>query len=163
MAKAKKAAKKPAKKTVAKKAVKKPAARKTAAKKPAAKKPAARKVTAKKAASAPAKVASTPLKTKQTQAQILADIAANAGVDRKQAKAVLEALKLQAKRHLGRNGSGEMMIPGLGVKLKTVKKPARKARKGINPFTGEEMMFKAKPASKSVRASALKALKEMAS
>jgi nucleoid DNA-binding protein len=42
-----------------------------------------------------------------------------------------------------------------------VRKPARKARKGINPFTGEEMMFKAKPARNVVKVTALKRLKEM--
>ena len=54
------------------------------------------------------------------------------------------------------------MVPEIGVKLKRVKKPATKARKGINPFTGEPMMFKAKKASTSVRAVALKACKDMA-
>ena len=51
-------------------------------------------------------------------------------------------------------------IPGL-VKLTVRKKPAVKARKGVNPFTGEEMMFKAKPASKVVKAVPLKAVKDM--
>lgn len=45
--------------------------------------------------------------------------------------------------------------------MRVVKKPATKARKGVNPFTGEEMMFKAKPASKTVKVSALKGLKDM--
>ena len=39
----------------------------------------------------------------------------------------------------------------MGMKLTVKKKPATKARKGINPFTGEEMMFKAKPASKAAK------------
>jgi nucleoid DNA-binding protein len=51
-------------------------------------------------------------------------------------------------------------VPSL-LKLRVVKKPARAARKGVNPFTGEEMMFKAKPASKAVKVTALKALKDM--
>jgi nucleoid DNA-binding protein len=51
-------------------------------------------------------------------------------------------------------------VPGL-MKLKVVKKPARKARMGINPFTKEEVMFKAKPASKGVKVLALKGLKDM--
>ncbi|MEM7281726.1 MAG: HU family DNA-binding protein, partial [Pseudomonadota bacterium] len=51
-------------------------------------------------------------------------------------------------------------VPGL-MKIKSVKKPATKARKGINPFTGEEMMFKAKPARKAVKVLPLKGLKEM--
>jgi hypothetical protein len=45
--------------------------------------------------------------------------------------------------------------------MKVVKKPATKAREGINPFTGEKMMFKAKPASKKVRVMPLKNLKNM--
>ncbi|NNC55586.1 MAG: integration host factor, partial [Pseudomonadales bacterium] len=56
---------------------------------------------------------------------------------------------------------GEFVLPGL-LKVNTVKKPARKARKGINPFTGEETMFKAKPASIAVKVRPLKKLKEMA-
>ena len=51
-------------------------------------------------------------------------------------------------------------MPGL-LKIKVVKKPATKAREGVNPFTGEKMMFKAKPASKKVRALPLKSLKAM--
>ena len=47
------------------------------------------------------------------------------------------------------------------MKIKTVSKPARKARKGINPFTKEEMVFKAKPARKAVKVLALKGLKDM--
>jgi nucleoid DNA-binding protein len=56
---------------------------------------------------------------------------------------------------------GEFALPGL-LKVTTVKKPAKKARKGINPFTGEETMFKAKPASIQVKVRPLKKLKEMA-
>ena len=48
------------------------------------------------------------------------------------------------------------------MKITTVKKPARKARKGINPFTGEETMFKAKPASIAVKVRPLKKMKEFA-
>jgi len=47
------------------------------------------------------------------------------------------------------------------MKVKVVRKPATKARKGVNPFTGEEMMFKAKPARNVVKVLALKGLKEM--
>lgn len=54
---------------------------------------------------------------------------------------------------------GVCQIPGI-CRVKTRKKPARKARKGINPFTGEEMMFKAKPASVGVRILPVKKLKD---
>ena len=64
------------------------------------------------------------------------------------------------KKDLGSRGPGVFSLPGL-VKLKRVVKPATKARMGINPFTKEEMMFKAKPARKVVKAQPLKALKDM--
>jgi hypothetical protein len=56
--------------------------------------------------------------------------------------------------------NGLFTVPGL-MKMKVVKKPATKAREGVNPFTGEKMMFKAKPASKKVRVMPLKSLKGM--
>jgi nucleoid DNA-binding protein len=61
---------------------------------------------------------------------------------------------------LGKKGCGEFNFNGL-VKLRTVDKPATKARKGRNPFTGEEIMIKAKPASRRVRARALRSLNAM--
>lgn len=96
-----------------------------------------------------------------TKSQIYGKIAADTGLTRKDVAAVFDSLNAQIKKNLGgRNGPGVFTIPGL-LKLRVVKKPARKARKGVNPFTGEEMMFQAKPASKAVKATALKALKEM--
>ena len=64
--------------------------------------------------------------------------------------------------HLRKAGPGEFTVPGL-MKCKVQHKPATKARKGINPFTGEEVMFKAKPARSVVKIRPLKRLKEMAS
>jgi nucleoid DNA-binding protein len=61
---------------------------------------------------------------------------------------------------LSKKGCGEFNFNGL-MKLKTVNKPATPARKGKNPFTGEEMMFKAKPASRKVRVRALRNLNAM--
>jgi len=61
---------------------------------------------------------------------------------------------------IGKRGPGVFTVPGL-MKIKVVRKPATKARKGINPFTGVEMMFKAKPARNVVKVQALKGLKEM--
>ena len=102
------------------------------------------------------------LTTKQTKSQILSAIADDTGLTKKEVAAVLDSLTCMAHGHLGKKGSGEFTVPSLGVKLRRVMKPARKARKGINPFTGEEIMIKAKPASNSVRAVALKALKDAA-
>jgi nucleoid DNA-binding protein len=96
-----------------------------------------------------------------TKSEIYAKIVEDTGLTRKDVAAVFESLNGQIKKSLGgRGASGLFSIPGL-LKMKVVKKPARKARKGTNPFTGEEMMFKAKPASKAVKVLALKGLKDM--
>ena len=57
-------------------------------------------------------------------------------------------------------GHGAFTLPGL-LKMKVIKKPATKARQGINPFTKEAMTFKAKPASKKIRVLPLKSLKAL--
>ena len=96
-----------------------------------------------------------------TKSEIFAKIVEDTGLTRKDVAAVFDSLNGQIKRNLGgRVATGVFTIPGL-LKLRVVKKPARKARKGVNPFTGEEMMFKAKPATKVVKASVLKGLKDM--
>ena len=96
-----------------------------------------------------------------TKSEIYATIAEDTGLTRKDVAAVFDSLSAQIKKNLGgRAAAGIFTVPGL-LKMKVVKKPAKKARKGINPFTGEEMMFKAKPASKVVKVAPLKALKDM--
>ena len=64
------------------------------------------------------------------------------------------------QRHLTKRGPGEFTIPGL-MKCVVKRKPATKARKGINPFTGEATTFKAKPARTVAKARILKKLKDM--
>ena len=93
-----------------------------------------------------------------TKSDILNQIAKDTKLSRKQASAVLDSLSGCIKRSL--RGNGMFTVPGL-LKLKVVKKPATKEREGINPFTKEKMIFKAKPASRKVRALPLKALKNM--
>ncbi len=96
-----------------------------------------------------------------TKTEIYAKIVDDTGLTRKDVIAVFESLSSQIQKNLGGRGApGIFSIPGL-LKLRVVKKPARKARKGINPFTGEEMMFKAKPATKVVKETVLKGLKDM--
>lgn len=97
-----------------------------------------------------------------TKSEIYSQIVEDTGLTRKDVAAVFESLNGQIKKNLGgRNAPGIFTVPGL-LKMRVVKKPATKARKGVNPFTGEEMMFKAKPASRVVKVSALKGLKDMA-
>ncbi|HLT89637.1 MAG TPA: HU family DNA-binding protein [Woeseiaceae bacterium] len=96
-----------------------------------------------------------------TKSEIYASIAEDTGLTKKDVAAVFDSLTKQIKKSLaGRNAPGLFTLPGL-LKMRVVKKPATKAREGINPFTGEKMMFKAKPASKTVKVAALKGLKDM--
>jgi len=83
-----------------------------------------------------------------TKSEILAHISKETELSKKQVGEVFESLNVILKKSL--RSSGVFTVPGL-MKLKVVKKPATKAREGINPFTGEKTMFKAKPASKKVR------------
>jgi nucleoid DNA-binding protein len=95
-----------------------------------------------------------------TKSAIFQELATETSLSRKQVASVFEALTGMIKRELGKKGPGIFTVPGL-LKIKTIKKPATKARKGINPFTKEEIMIKAKPARTAVKALPLKALKEM--
>jgi nucleoid DNA-binding protein len=93
-----------------------------------------------------------------TKSEVLTQIAKDTSLSRKQVSGVFDSLSAVIKKSL-RSG-GLFTVPGL-MKLKVVKKPATKAREGVNPFTGEKMTFKAKPASKKVRVLPLKNLKAM--
>jgi nucleoid DNA-binding protein len=95
-----------------------------------------------------------------TKSEIVSGIADATGLTKKQVTAVFEAMAGQIQRSLGRSGPGAYTVPGL-MKLVVVRKPATKARSGINPFTGEETMFKAKPARNVVKIRAMKSLKDM--
>ena len=133
---------------------------KKAAPKKAAPKKAPAKAKAKVAAAAAApKRKTTAISEKMTKTQILTEIAENTNLTRKQVGDVLEELEVLIERSVKKRALGEFTIPGL-MKITTVKKPATKARKGINPFTGEETMFKAKPASVAVKVRPLKKLKD---
>jgi len=96
-----------------------------------------------------------------TKSEVLASIAQATELSRKQVAAVLEALAGEVKAAVGKKGPGVFAVPGL-MKILVVQKPAVPARKGINPFTKQEQMFKAKPARRVVKIRALKALKDMA-
>lgn len=95
-----------------------------------------------------------------TKTEILNSLAEASDLTKKQVSSVLDALSGLIGENLGRKGPGVFNVPGL-MKIKVVRKPATKARKGINPFTGEETMFKAKPARNVVKISPLKGLKDM--
>ena len=97
---------------------------------------------------------------KYTKTQIFDAIAESTGLNRKQVASVLDELSNVIEGHIKKRAVGEFVLPGL-LKIATVRKPATKARKGINPFTKEEVMFKAKPATTVVKVRPLKKLKDM--
>ena len=96
-----------------------------------------------------------------TKSEILKSISEKTEVPRKQVAAVFEALSGLVAKEVGKKGPGKFVVPGL-LKIVVVKKPAVPAHKGINPFTKQEQMFKAKPARRVIKVRPMKALKEMA-
>lgn len=160
---------------------KKVAKRKTAVKKPVSKAKVTRKAPASKAkpvkAKAKAATKKAPAAKKAVVAvvkkpapavsnvysktQLLTTVAECSGVSKKDVASVFDALYDVIEQHIKRRGPQLFTLPGL-AKIKVINKPATKARKGINPFTGEPTVFKAKPARNVVKVLALKKLKEMA-
>ncbi len=113
----------------------------------------------KKAAPAAAAAAAAGGK-KMSKSQIIGALSEKTGVSKKDVSGVFAAMSDLIKRELGKKGPGEFVVPDL-LKLKIRAVPAKKAGKRLNPFTGQEQMFPAKPASRKVRATALKKLKDM--
>lgn len=113
---------------------------------------------AKKKAAATTKA--TPVKRAPTKSEIYTQISTDTALTKKQVGEVFDSLSAIIKKSLGARGPQQFSLPGL-CKMVVKKKPATKARKGISPFTGEEIIFKAKPASKTVKIRPLKALKDM--
>ena len=125
-----------------------------------------KKTTTNKAAKAKSvsKKATTLPKTLQqpmTRTEILTHVADATELTKKQVQAVMDELASIMELHVKKRSVGQFTLPGL-LKVNVVKKPAKKARKGINPFTGEETVFKAKPAQNVVKVRPLKKLKDFA-
>ena len=106
------------------------------------------------------KKAKTTAPKARTKSQIYGDLAEATELTRKEVSSVFEEFAALIKKDLGKSGPGVFTVPSL-MKIKVKRKPATKARKGINPFTGEPTVFKAKPARNVVKVLPLKALKEM--
>jgi nucleoid DNA-binding protein len=109
----------------------------------------------------PKKVDTSAIKKAYSKSEVIAYVAENTGLSRKEVSHTLEVLGNVMHRHLRSGAAGEFTVPGL-MKCVVKHKPASKARKGTNPFTGEEMMFKAKPARNVIKIRPLKRLKDMA-
>lgn len=148
--------------STARKAVKKTTAR--TLKKPAAKAKTTRKTTASAKKSTAMKVVRTASVSNVdkafTKGQLFSTLAGCTGLNRKDVTVLFDELGTIIAAHLKKQGPGQFTLPGL-IKITVKHKPASKARKGTNPFTGEEMMFKAKPARNVVKVRPLQKLKEM--
>ena len=130
----------------------------------------AKKATKKAAAAAPAKAQSKidltkPVKVSaaskaRSKGDVFRTIGDLVGVHRRDVAAVFAGLGALIKADLGKGGSGAFKVPGL-MRITVKRKPATKARMGINPFTKEQVMLKAKPARNVVRVRPLAGLKEM--
>jgi nucleoid DNA-binding protein len=97
----------------------------------------------------------------RTKSELFTAIAEKTDLTRRQVASVFEQLGAEIKKDIGKRAGGTVFKVGGLMTIKVVNKPATKPRKGINPFTGEEMMFKAKPASRKVKILATKALKDI--
>ena len=139
-----------------------PAKKKATAKKAVAKKSSVekKKTATKKQAATPARKL-TAIRERYSKTDIVNELAINSGLNRKQSGIVLDDLAVLVERHVKKRSVGEFVLAGL-IKVTTVKRPAKKARTGINPFTGKMTSFKAKPATTDVKVHALKGLKDMA-
>ena len=149
--------KKTKKKTTTRKAARRPAkktAKRTTTKKKATRRTTTRKATAKAKPAGPKKI--TASATPRTRSQQLTAIAESCDMTRKEVTHVFDALEQMCVADLKKCG----IVKFMGMKLTVKKAPAKPRRKGINPFTGEEQWFAAKPASKKVRARALKKLND---
>jgi nucleoid DNA-binding protein len=105
------------------------------------------------------KAGASPASKPRTKSEVYKAVAESTGLTRKQVASVFDALASVIKADLSR-GPGVFSVPGL-MKITVVRKPATKARPGVNPFTGEKIMIKAKPARKVVKVRPLKGLKAM--
>jgi nucleoid DNA-binding protein len=102
----------------------------------------------------------TAVKEPMTKSVMVGEIADNTGLSKKQVVAVFDELDILIERHVKKRSARQFALPGL-LKIEVKRKPATKARKGINPFTGEETIFKAKPARDVVKIRPLKKVKDM--
>ncbi len=135
------------------------AAKKGSAKRKSTKVGNGKKASSRKVSKTPSVMRAPSIKDPLTKGAILRTIAEMTGSSKKDTATFLEALTTIIQGHVKPQGPGKFVFPGL-LKITVVKKAARPARKGINPFTGEETTFKAKPAHKVVKIKPLKPLKE---
>jgi nucleoid DNA-binding protein len=107
------------------------------------------------------KTATKPVKSVLSKSALVHHLAGTWGADAKDGRAVIAALEETIRASISKKGPRTFVLPGI-LKITAVAVPAKKARKGINPFTGEETIFKAKPATVRVKVRPMKKLKDAA-
>jgi len=122
------------------------------------KKKTTRKAAPRKTASKPGRI--TPAEKTRSKSEVYATIAEQVGISRKEVAGVFDTMTAMIGKDLSKRGPGMFNVPGM-MKILVQRKPATKARKGINPFTGEPTVFKAKPARNVVKVRPLKGLKSL--
>lgn len=110
---------------------------------------------------APTKKAAKPITEVMSKATLVAHLAEQTSLDRKSVSAVLAGLESTILASVAKKGAGQFVLPGL-IKLQAVAVPAKPKRKARNPFTGEDVLVPAKPATTKLKARILKKLKEAA-
>ncbi|MEM1165458.1 MAG: HU family DNA-binding protein [Planctomycetota bacterium] len=145
---------------MAKRTTKKASASKTSKKRVTKKRTVAKstRATAAKAGPKPTKITGAKGKAR-TKSEVYTILAEHAGISKREVAAVFDTMGELIAADLKKGNIGVFNVPGM-MKVTVQRKPATKARKGINPFTGEETMFKAKPARNVVKVRPLKALKD---
>lgn len=131
----------------------------TRKKSPARKKTARRTTASRSAAKKPSYKIPSADKTR-TKSEFFSIIADNTELTRKQVSEVFEVTKHIIAKDLKKSGPEAVNLGGM-MKVTVQRKPATRARKGINPFTGEPTVFKAKPARNVIKVRPLKAIKEL--
>jgi Bacterial DNA-binding protein len=124
-----------------------------------AKKAARKAPVAKKASTGPADMK--PIKTAFNRSSLIAHLAETAATEMKAARAVMAALEATILASVHKRGLGSFTLPGL-LKVNVINVPAKKKRRGIDPFTKVEREFAAKPATVKIKTRALKKLKDAA-
>lgn len=100
------------------------------------------------------------IKDRQTRMEILQQISDSTGLKRIEVEAVFTEMAKIIKAHMKKQGSGEILVPKLGLKIRKVRRKPTKKRTMVSPLTGQEVVIPSKPARDDIKLVALKGLKE---
>jgi nucleoid DNA-binding protein len=119
-----------------------------------------KKITSKKQSAVEKPTKTKAIKDKQTRVEILQQLSDKTGLKRVEVEAVFDEMAQIIKSHMKKQGSGEVLVPKLGLKIRKIRKKATKKRVMVSPLTGQEVVIPSKPVRDDVKVIALKPLKE---